>query len=229
MFIYSCGSNAISSEGIISDKEFKFTETITELEAKSGVKVILSDKLELGEMTVRTNENIHELFVLSDDANKLTIGLVEGNDYQGVEIEITLPSKQFNKIYATELAEVSVIGDAIIAENFYIHLRRVAKFNGKLVISNTLSVDLEGTSVTDIGGSADICDVLCSGSSTVEAKGFTSNSLIVSLDYDSRIFDMVIKESMTGSITRYSAIEYFGTAHNNVEVKGGASITLLEE
>ncbi len=216
----------IEGEGAITTKNYVTSITTDQIDIESNINLTLSDQIEVGEIMISTNENIHEYITLIYGDNEITIDIDENKLSGNVIINVTASSKQFTNIEASGACDVKVVDGTPNHNNYSIELSGASTFEGDLIISNTLDIELSGSSNIKIAGSASDVDANLSGSSKIDGESFSCNDLDVDLSGSSNI-KMEVNNTITGKLNGSSKINYSGNATVSVETSGTASVSKL--
>ncbi|MFI3314731.1 MAG: DUF2807 domain-containing protein [Rikenellaceae bacterium] len=202
LVIMSACSDKIIGLDDFTTKSHQLSQSATAIQIKSAMKLTLSDEIELGEVEIKTNENIHQYINLIDNDDKLSIEL-ESNNYSGVVIEITASSLQYSNLTASGASTITLEGEDISFTDY--------------------SITLSGASSASISGYTEQCSIVASGASKVTASQLTTEELYVDLSGASSV-TIIANQYISGELSGASTLEYSGTATTISVETSGASV-----
>ncbi len=224
LFAASC-TTTIDGSGAISIKEFRVAKSANVIVLDRSMKLTLSSLVPAGKIEIRTYDNFHQLVEISNSDDVLELSIDNQYTISGSRIEVYASSEQYNGVEAGGGSAVILVGEVSSFSNYHISVSGGSTFTGGVVNApSSVKIVASGGSFVALEGETAVCDLEAYGGSDISSRFFECDDLEVRLSGGSTA-EMTVDNTIKGSLSGGSSINYYGFATDYTIKSEGSSVT----
>lgn len=174
--LVSCNLESIQGSNKLITKNYDLTDFDC-IDASSAfeIELIQSDEFSV---KLECNENLEEYVEIIKNDNCIEIGMKEFNNYSNTTLKVIISAPSINHLEASGACEIII--DEYKVDNFEFDLSGASDVDGKLIVSEKLTIEASGASDIKLRGKTKNLDIDFSGASEFSGKKLiVSNALTI--------------------------------------------------